>query len=73
MEMHGILPDYLTYSSVIQLLSTAKLPKKVVYYLRKMQTEKLLSDCIPSWQPVQSSAKSSRAMPILKILLPLCL
>jgi pentatricopeptide repeat protein len=30
MEMHGILPDYLTYSSVIQLLSTAKLPKKVV-------------------------------------------
>jgi pentatricopeptide repeat protein len=73
MEMHGILPDYLTYSSVIQLLSTAKLPKKVVYYLRKMQTEKLLSDCIPSQQPVQSSAKSSRAMPILKILLSLCL
>jgi pentatricopeptide repeat protein len=30
MEMHGILLDYLTYSSVIQLLSTAKLPKKVV-------------------------------------------
>jgi pentatricopeptide repeat protein len=43
MEMHGILPDYLTYSSVIQLLSTAKLPRKAVYYLRKMQTAKLLS------------------------------
>jgi pentatricopeptide repeat protein len=58
MEMHGILPDYLTYSSVIQLLSTAKLPKKAVYYLRKMQTAKLLSDCIPYPVVISSFAKN---------------
>ncbi|KAK3150562.1 hypothetical protein QOZ80_3AG0234820 [Eleusine coracana subsp. coracana] len=58
MEMHGILPDYLTYSSLIQLLSTAKLPKKAVYYLKKMQTAKLLSDCIPYTLVISSFAKN---------------
>jgi pentatricopeptide repeat protein len=58
MEIHGILPDYLTYNSVIQLLSTAKLPKKAVHYLRKMQTAKLLSDCIPYTLVISSFAKN---------------
>jgi pentatricopeptide repeat protein len=58
MEMHGILPDCLTYNSVIQLLSNAKLPKKAVHYLRKMQRAKLLSDCIPYTLVISSFAKN---------------
>ncbi|TVU48297.1 hypothetical protein EJB05_07929 [Eragrostis curvula] len=57
MEMYGVLPDYLTYSSLIQLLSTAKLPEKALCYLRKMQTAKLLSDCIPYTVVISSFAK----------------
>jgi len=47
MDKYGILPDYVTYSSLIQLLSTAKQPKKAIYYLEKMKAVKLLSDCVP--------------------------
>uniref|UniRef100_A0A0E0CVL3 Pentacotripeptide-repeat region of PRORP domain-containing protein n=1 Tax=Oryza meridionalis TaxID=40149 RepID=A0A0E0CVL3_9ORYZ len=47
MERYGILPDNLTYSSLIHLMSTAKLPEKALYYLRKMQAAKLLIDCVP--------------------------
>ncbi|XP_044382477.1 pentatricopeptide repeat-containing protein At3g23020 [Triticum aestivum] len=47
MERYGVLPDYLTYSSLIQLLSTAKLPEKALYYLRKMQAAKMPIDCVP--------------------------
>lgn len=57
MERYGILPDYLTYSSLIQLLSTAKLPGKTFYYLRKMQAAKLLIDCVPYSVVISSFAK----------------
>ncbi|XP_062209971.1 pentatricopeptide repeat-containing protein At3g23020-like [Phragmites australis] len=58
MERYGILPDDLTYSSLIQLLSTAKLPKKALYYLKKMRAVKLLSDCVPYTVVISSFAKS---------------
>nr|XP_051189331.1 pentatricopeptide repeat-containing protein At3g23020 isoform X2 [Lolium perenne]XP_051189343.1 pentatricopeptide repeat-containing protein At3g23020 isoform X2 [Lolium perenne]XP_051189344.1 pentatricopeptide repeat-containing protein At3g23020 isoform X2 [Lolium perenne]XP_051189345.1 pentatricopeptide repeat-containing protein At3g23020 isoform X2 [Lolium perenne]XP_051189346.1 pentatricopeptide repeat-containing protein At3g23020 isoform X2 [Lolium perenne]XP_051189361.1 pentatricopepti len=47
MERYGVLPDYLTYSSLIQLLSTAKLPEKALCYFRKMQAAKMPIDCVP--------------------------
>jgi len=59
MERYGILPDYVTYSSLIQLLSTAKLPKKALHYLKKMQSVKLLSDCVPYSVVISSFAKNS--------------
>ncbi|CAN6313956.1 unnamed protein product [Urochloa humidicola] len=58
MERYGILPDYVTYSSLIQLLSTAKLPKKALHYLNKMQAVKLLSDCVPYSVVISSFAKN---------------
>uniref|UniRef100_A0A0D9VPV7 Uncharacterized protein n=1 Tax=Leersia perrieri TaxID=77586 RepID=A0A0D9VPV7_9ORYZ len=58
MERYGILPDNLTYSSLIQLLSTAKLPEKALYYLRKMQAAKLLIDCVPYSVVISSFAKN---------------
>lgn len=58
MERYDILPDYVTYTSLIQLLSTAKLPKKAIYYLEKMKVVKLLSDCIPYSVVISSFAKN---------------
>jgi len=58
MERYGILPDYVTYASLIQLLSTAKLPKKAIYYLEKMKVVKLLPDCIPYSVVISSFAKN---------------
>ncbi|KAL6660158.1 hypothetical protein ACP70R_002280 [Stipagrostis hirtigluma subsp. patula] len=58
MERYGILPDYLTYSSLIQLLSTARLPNKALYYLKQMQAAKLLSDCVPYSVVMNSFAKN---------------
>uniref|UniRef100_A0A0E0CVL0 Pentacotripeptide-repeat region of PRORP domain-containing protein n=1 Tax=Oryza meridionalis TaxID=40149 RepID=A0A0E0CVL0_9ORYZ len=58
MERYGILPDNLTYSSLIHLMSTAKLPEKALYYLRKMQAAKLLIDCVPYSVVISSFAKS---------------
>ncbi|KAL5213122.1 hypothetical protein ABZP36_023969 [Zizania latifolia] len=55
---YGILPDNLTYSSLIQLMSTAKLPEKALYYLRKMQAAKLLIDCVPYSVIISSFAKN---------------
>ncbi|KAG8073575.1 hypothetical protein GUJ93_ZPchr0006g42729 [Zizania palustris] len=58
MVRYGILPDNLTYSSLIQLMSTAKLPEKALYYLRKMQAAKLLIDCVPYSVIISSFAKN---------------
>ena len=58
MERYGILPDYVTYASLIQLLSTARLPKKAIYYLEKMKVVKLLPDCIPYSVVISSFAKN---------------
>lgn len=58
MERYGILPDYLTYSSLIHLMSTAKLPEKALYYLRKMQAAKLLIDCVPYSVVISCFAKN---------------
>ncbi|KAJ1298673.1 hypothetical protein BS78_01G471700 [Paspalum vaginatum] len=57
MERYGILPDFVTYSSLIQLLATAKLPNKALNYLKKMQAAKLLSDCVPYAVVINSFAK----------------
>uniref|UniRef100_A0ACD5YDK4 Uncharacterized protein n=1 Tax=Avena sativa TaxID=4498 RepID=A0ACD5YDK4_AVESA len=59
MERYGVLPDYLTYSSLIQLLSTAKLPEKVLYYFRKMQAAKMMIDCVPYSVVITSFAKDN--------------
>lgn len=58
MERYGVLPDYLTYSSLIQLLSTAKLPEKALYYLRKMHAAELPIDCVPYSVIISSFAKN---------------
>ncbi|KAL5210931.1 hypothetical protein ABZP36_006554 [Zizania latifolia] len=58
MVRYGVLPDNLTYSSLIQLMSTAKLPEKALYYLRKMQVAKLLIDCVPYSVVISSFAKN---------------
>ncbi|XP_006649442.1 pentatricopeptide repeat-containing protein At3g23020 [Oryza brachyantha] len=58
MARYGILPDNLTYSSLIQLMSTAKLPEKALYYLRKMQAAKLLIDCVSYSVVISSFAKN---------------
>ena len=58
MEKYDILPDYVTYSALIQLLSTAKQPKKAIYYLEKMKGVKLLSDCFPYSVVIGSFAKN---------------
>ncbi|KAF7067053.1 hypothetical protein CFC21_072972 [Triticum aestivum] len=57
MLRYGVLPDYLTYSSLIQLLSTAKLPEKALYYLRKMQAAKMPIDCVPYSVVIDSFTK----------------
>uniref|UniRef100_A0ACD5XZK6 Uncharacterized protein n=6 Tax=Avena sativa TaxID=4498 RepID=A0ACD5XZK6_AVESA len=59
MERYGVLPDYLTYSSLIQLLSAAKLPEKVLYYFRKMQAAKMPIDCVPYSVVITSFAKDN--------------
>ncbi|KAL6902399.1 hypothetical protein ACP4OV_005275 [Aristida adscensionis] len=58
MESYGILPDYLTYSSLIQLLSTGRQPNKALYYLQKMRAVKLISDCVPYSMVMSSFAKN---------------
>ncbi|WCJ23907.1 Pentatricopeptide repeat-containing protein At3g23020 [Euphorbia peplus] len=46
METHRVVPDKCSYSSLIQILSSADLPEKANHYLRNMQEAGLVSDCI---------------------------
>ncbi|CAM0952792.1 unnamed protein product [Alopecurus aequalis] len=59
MERYGVPPDFLTYSSLIQLLSTAKLPEKALYYFRKMQAAKMPIDCVPYSVVITSFSKDN--------------
>ncbi|XP_042516514.1 pentatricopeptide repeat-containing protein At3g23020 [Macadamia integrifolia] len=57
MESHGVLPDRCSYSSLIQILSSAGLPQKAMHYVRKMQKAGLVTDCIPYCAVISSFAK----------------
>ncbi|KAI4372157.1 hypothetical protein MLD38_010428 [Melastoma candidum] len=46
MESQGVEPDKCSYNSLIQILSTADLPRRAMPYLKKMQEAGLVSDCI---------------------------
>nr|UPT48712.1 pentatricopeptide repeat protein AaPPR662 [Agave angustifolia]UPT48949.1 pentatricopeptide repeat protein AaPPR1160 [Agave angustifolia]UPT49713.1 pentatricopeptide repeat protein AaPPR1232 [Agave angustifolia] len=58
MENYGILPDKCTYSSLIQILSSAELPHEAATYLRRMQVVGLVSDCIPYSMVITSFSKT---------------
>lgn len=46
MEKYGVSPDRCGYSSLIQILASAALPKTAMSYVRKIQEAGLVSDCI---------------------------
>ncbi|XP_043690887.1 pentatricopeptide repeat-containing protein At3g23020-like [Telopea speciosissima] len=57
MENHRVFPDICSYSSLIQILSSADLPQKAILYVRKMQEAGLVTDCIPYCAVISSFAK----------------
>lgn len=67
MENYGILPDICTYSSLIQILSTAELPHKAACYLRKMQVVGLINDCIPYSMVMASFSKTGEMQKVEEI------
>ncbi|XP_042480460.1 pentatricopeptide repeat-containing protein At3g23020-like [Macadamia integrifolia] len=60
MENHGIFPDICSYSSLIQILSSADIPQKSIPYVKKMQKTGLVTDCIPYSAVISSFAKQGQ-------------
>ncbi|KAI3797291.1 hypothetical protein L1987_32547 [Smallanthus sonchifolius] len=54
---HGVFPDKCSYNSLIQMLASADLTEKAIFYLRKMQESRLVSDCIPYSAVISSLVK----------------
>lgn len=46
-EQHGVVPDKISYNSLIQMLANAELPHIAKSYLGKMQEAIVFNDCIP--------------------------
>ncbi|KAJ4968421.1 hypothetical protein NE237_015122 [Protea cynaroides] len=67
MESHEILPDICSYSSLIQILSSAELPQKALHYVRKMQEAGLVTDCIPYCAVISSFAKLGQLQMVEKL------
>ncbi|KAL1826761.1 hypothetical protein ACET3Z_005173 [Daucus carota] len=44
---HGVVPDKISYNSLIQMLANAEQPHIAKSYLRKMQEAVVVNDCIP--------------------------
>ncbi|MBA0685002.1 hypothetical protein Goari_026547 [Gossypium aridum] len=57
MQSHGVVPDKCSYSSLIQILTSADLPHVAKGYLKKMQEAGLVSDCIPYCAVISSFLK----------------
>ncbi|MBA0588652.1 pentatricopeptide repeat-containing protein At3g23020 [Gossypium raimondii] len=57
MQSHGVVPDKCSYSSLIQILTSADLPHVAKGYLKKMQETGLVSDCIPYCAVISSFLK----------------
>lgn len=57
MQNFGVEPDKCTYNSLIQILAAADLPDKAKPYLKKMQDEGFVGDCIPYCAVISSYVK----------------
>lgn len=57
MEKYGLIPDRCGYNSLVQMLASADLPQKAIFYLRKMQQVGLVIDCVPYCAIISSYAK----------------
>ncbi|PIM98036.1 hypothetical protein CDL12_29485 [Handroanthus impetiginosus] len=60
MEKHGLVPDRCGYNSLVQMLASADLPHKAMFYLRKMQKAGLVIDCVPYCAVISSYTKLGR-------------
>ncbi|KAI3459449.1 hypothetical protein Pfo_016112 [Paulownia fortunei] len=57
MGKQGLVPDRCGYNSLVQMLASADLPQKAIFYLRKMQEVGLVIDCVPYCAVISSYAK----------------
>ncbi|KAL8026367.1 hypothetical protein ABFX02_14G022200 [Erythranthe guttata] len=60
MEKHGLVSDRCGYNSLVQMLASADLPEKAIFYLRKMRELDLVIDCVPYCAVISSYAKLGR-------------
>lgn len=56
-EEHGVVPDKISYNSLIQMLASAELPHIAKSYVRRMQEAGFMSDCIPYCAVISSFVK----------------
>ncbi|KAL6535256.1 hypothetical protein OROMI_026630 [Orobanche minor] len=61
MGEHGLIPDRCGYYSLVQMLASADMPEKAIYYLKKMQEDGLVgNDCSPYCAVISSYARLGR-------------